>query len=159
AGLRRKLLIDIHVGAYGQYRQDLLVAESSLHRFKPNVVLFSLTAREALAEIPLAASVAQVDEMIARSVGGLRLLWRKARDTFNATIIQQTFIDVAEPLFGSYDRLVPAAPTRVVARLNHQSAEAAREDGVLLLDIARASEQDGIGAWFETGRWFQGKLE
>jgi FkbH-like protein len=159
AGLRRKLLVDIHVGAYGQYRQDLLAAESSLHRFKPNVILFSLTAREALAEIPLAASVAQVDEMIARSVGELRLLWRKARDTFNATIIQQTFIDVAEPLFGSYDRLVPGAPTRVVARLNDQLAEAAAADGVLLLDIARASERDGIDAWFETGRWFQGKLE
>jgi len=159
AGLRRKLLIDVHVGAYGQYRQDLLAAESSLHRFKPKVILFSLTAREALSGIPLAASVAQVDEMIARSVGELRLLWRKARDTFKATIIQQTFIDVAEPLFGSYDRLVPGAPRRVVARLNDQLAEAAGEEGVLLLDIAHASERDGIDAWFETGRWFQGKLE
>jgi len=159
AGLRRKLLIDVHVGAYGQYRQELLAPESSLHRFKPKVVLFSLTAREALAGISLAASVAEVDELTARSVGELRLLWRKARDTLNATIIQQTFIDVAEPLFGSYDRLVPGAPRRVIARLNDQLAEAAGEDGVLLLDIARASERDGIDAWFETGRWFQGKLE
>ena len=46
AGLRRRLLIDVHVGAYGQYRQDLLDPQSSLHRFKPKVVLFSLTARE-----------------------------------------------------------------------------------------------------------------
>jgi FkbH-like protein len=159
AGLRRNLLFNIHVGAYGQYRQDLLAPESSLHRFKPKVILFSLTAREALAGIPLAASVAQADEVIARSVGELRLLWRKARETFNATIIQQTFIDVAEPLFGSYDRLVPGAPKRVIARLNDQLAEAAGEDGALLLDIARASERDGIDAWFETGRWFQGKLE
>lgn len=159
AGLRRKLLVDVHVGAYGQYRQDLLVAESSLHRFKPKVLLFSLTAREALAGIPLAASSTQVEDIIARTVGELRLLWRKARDTFNATIVQQTFIDVAEPLFGSYDRLVPGAPKRVIARLNDRLAEAAGEDGVLILDIAGACERDGIGAWFENGRWLQGKLE
>jgi FkbH-like protein len=159
AGLRRKLLIDVHVGAYGQYRQDILLADSSLHQFKPKVVLFSLTAREVLAGIPLGASAGQVDEIIARSIGELRMLWRKARDTFNATIIQQTFIDIAEPLFGSYDRVVPAAPTRVIARLNDQLADAAGEDGVLVVDVARAVERDGIDAWFEPGRWFQGKLE
>ena len=55
----------------------------------------------------------------------LRSLWQKAREIYNATIIQQTFIDVSETLFGSYDRLVPAAPTRVVARLNDRLCEAA----------------------------------
>ena len=29
----------------------------------------------------------------------------------------------------------------------------------MLLDIARASERDGIDAWFDIGRWLQGKLE
>jgi FkbH-like protein len=159
AGLRRKLLFRVHTGAYGQYRQELLAAESPLHRLKPSVILLALTAREALAEVPLGASAAQADEIVARSVGALRQLWRKVRDTFKATIVQQTFIDVAEPLFGSYDRLVPGAPARVVARLNDRLAEAAAEDGVLLLDIARASARDGIDAWFEPGRWFQGKLE
>src|SRR5262249_48050519 len=153
AGLRRGLLIDIHRGTYGQYRQDLLTLGSSLHEFKPKVILFSLTARELLAEIPLAANRLRVDEMIGRWISELRQLWRKARDAFNATIIQQTFINVAAPLFGNYDRLVPSAPTRVVSRLNDQLAEAAAEDGVLLLDAARASERHGIDTWFETVRW------
>ena len=159
AGLRRRLLIEVHVGSYGQYRQDLLNSRSSLHQFKPKVVLFSLTAREALAEISLGASAAQVGDAIVQSVGELRLLWRKARDAFNATIVQQTFIDISAPVFGSYDRLVPAAPKRVIARLNDRLVEAAQEDGILLLDIASASERDGMGAWFDAGRWFQGKLE
>ena len=29
----------------------------------------------------------------------------------------------------------------------------------MLLDVARASERDGIDAWFDVGRWLQGKLE
>ena len=159
AGLRRKLLIDVHSGAYGQYRQDLLNPTTSLHQFSPQTVLFSLTAREILSDVPVTAAVSDVDEAINRSIDELRLLWGKAHETFNAAIIQQTFVDVAEPLFGSYDRFVPGAPSRLVAELNDRLTEAAARDGVLLLDIGRASARDGIDAWFDTGRWLQGKLE
>jgi FkbH-like protein len=37
--------------------------------------------------------------------------------------------------------------------------EAAARDGVLILDVARASQRDGVDAWFDVGRWLQGKLE
>jgi FkbH-like protein len=159
AGLRRRSLIDVHIGAYGQYRQDLLDPTASLRQFAPQTVLFSLTAREAFAGLQLTATAAEVDETITRFIGDLRSLWQKAREICNAAIIQQTFINVTEPLFGSYDRLVPGAPARVVARLNDRLCEAAAQDGVLLLDVARASERDGIDAWFDAGRWLQGKLE
>jgi len=159
AGLRRRLLIDVHSGAYGQYRQDLLDPTSSLHQFAPQTMLFSVTAREAITTVPLTATVTEVDETTARFIGELRSLWRKARENANAAIMQQTFIDITEPLFGSYDRLVPGAPARIVARLNDQLCDAAAQDGILLLDVARASERDGIDAWFDAGRWLQGKLE
>ena len=159
AGLRRKLLIDVHTGAYGQYRQELLDPTASLHQFAPQAVLFSLSAREAIASVPLAAAAAEVDETIARFVGDLRSLWRKARAIGNAAVIQQTFLDVSEPVFGGYDRIVPGAPARVVMRLNDRLCEAAAQDGVLLLDVARVSARDGIEAWFDVGRWLQGKLE
>ena len=159
AGLRRRLMIDVHIGPYGQYRQDLLDPQSSLHQFAPQFVLFSITARDALAGVPLTATTAEVDETIARSIDELRLLWRKGHESFNATIIQQTFLDVTESVFGSYDRLVPGAPARVIKLLNDQLSRAAAQDGVLLLDVARASERDGIDAWFDTGSWLHGKLE
>jgi FkbH-like protein len=159
AGLRRMLLINAYVGAYAQYRQELLDPASSLHEFAPQLVLFSLTAREAIAGVPITATAEEVEETIARSVDELRALWRKARGTFKATVIQQTYLDVTQPLFGSYDRLVPAVPTRIIARLNDRLSEAAAAEGVLLLDIARATERDGIDAWFDAARWLQGKLE
>ena len=159
AGLRRRLLIDLHSGAYGQYRQDLLDPNSALHRFKPQAVLFSLSAREAIAGVALTASAAEVDGAIGRFISELRLLWRKAREIGGAAVIQQTFIDVSEPLFGGYDRIVPGAPATVIGRLNDQVCDAAARDGVLILDVARASQRDGIDAWFDIGRWLQGKLE
>ena len=111
AGLRRRLLIEVHNGSYGQYRQDLLDSDSALHRFKPQAALFSLSAREAIAGVPLTAAAAEVDAAIGRLIGELRSLWRKARE-IGAAVIQQTFLDVSEPLFGGYERLVPGAPAR-----------------------------------------------
>jgi FkbH-like protein len=158
AGLRRRLLIDLHSGAYGQYRQDLLDPGSALHRFAPQAVLFSLSAREAIAGVALTASTAEVDAAIGRFVSELRSLWRKARE-IGAAIVQQTFMDVSDPLFGGYDRMVSGAPATVIARLNDQLCDAAARDDVLILDVARASQRDGIDAWFDIGRWLQGKLE
>src|SRR5258708_1682207 len=109
AGLRRRLLISVHNEAYGEYRQDVLDPTSSIREFAPQTVLFSVTAREAIAAIPLAATVAEVDETITRLIGELRSLCRKARQDYNAAIIQQTFIDVAQPLFDSYDRFLPCS--------------------------------------------------
>jgi FkbH-like protein len=159
AGLRRGLLIDVYVGAYGQYRQEVLGASSGLHQFAPQIVLFSLTAREFIAKIPITASASEAEDTIAQSVDELRQLWRTAQEKFKATIVQQTFLDVTQPLFGSYDRLVPGSPSRAIGRLNNQIAETATGDDVMLLDVARASERDGIHAWFDVTRWLQGKLE
>jgi FkbH-like protein len=159
AGLRRGLLIDVYVGAYGQYRQEVLDASSGLHQFAPQIVLFSLTAREFIAKIPITASAPEAEDTIGQSVDELRQLWRTAQEKFKATIVQQTFLDVTQPLFGSYDRLVPGSPSRVIRRLNDQIAETATGDDVLLLDIARASERDGVHAWFDVARWLQGRLE
>jgi FkbH-like protein len=159
AGLRRGLLIDVYVGAYGQYRQEVLDASSGLHQFAPQIVLLSLTARELIAKIPLSASAPEAEDTIAQSVDELRQLWRTAQETFKTTILQQTFIDVTQPLFGNYDRAVFGAPARLIRRLNDQIAEAATRDEILLLDIARATERDGIHAWFDVARWLHGRLE
>ena len=159
AGLRRRLIIDVHIGPYGQYRQNLLDRHSSLYQFAPQFVLFSITARDTIAGIPLAATTAEVDETIARSLHELRLLWQKARENFNATIIQQTFLDITESVFGSFDRLVAGAPAQVITQLNDQLLKAAALDSVLPLDIARAGERDGIDAWFDVRSWLQAKVE
>ena len=159
AGLRRRLLIDIYTGSFGQYRQEILEPAERLRAFRPDVVLLSLTARETIAKVPLGATQGESDQAISSSVAELRQIWSHARRAFSAAVVQQTFLDVSEPVFGQFDRLVPGSPARVVARLNDQLADAAAQDGVLLLDVARASARDGIDAWFDIARWLQGKIE
>lgn len=159
SGLRRRLLFDVYVAPYGQYRQHLLAPDSPLHRLGPQIVLLSLTAREAIAAIPVTALAAEVDIAIDHFIGELRMLWRRARQTFHATVIQQTFVNIADPVFGSYDRLVAGAPAQLITQLNGRLAQAAGEEGISLLDIARAAERDGLDAWFDIARWLQAKQE
>lgn len=159
AGLRHRLRIEIYIGSFGQYRQEVLDPASALREFRPDVVLFSLTAREAIAGVPLGATTDEAEQVLARAGDEIQQLWRTVRETCPATIIQQSFLDVSEPLFGSYDRLVPGAPSRLVARMNDRLADAAEQERVLWLDIARASARDGRDAWFDHARWLQGKIE
>jgi len=159
AGLRYKLRLDVFSGSFGQYRQELLDPASPLLHFRPDLILLSLDARQATSGVPIAATAQEVEDALARAVEELRELWRHARSRFNATVIQQSYLDVSEPLFGSYDRLVPAAPSRLIARLNDLLAHAAARENVMLLDVAQASARDGIDAWFDVARWLQGKME
>lgn len=159
AGLAYKMRLDIFAGVFGQYRQELLEPASRLLRFHPDLILISLNARQVISALRIAAPAEEVEEALSRSIEELSGLWRHARDTLNATVIQQTYLDISEPLFGSYDRLVPAAPSRLIARLNDLLAQASAREGVLLLDVAQASARDGLDAWFDVARWLQGKME
>lgn len=158
-GLRRRLLVHTYLGAFGQCRQELLDPGSPLVGFRPQAILLSLGAREVLAQVPLTGSADEVEGAVSRFVDFLRGLWKHARETHRATVIQQTFLNLAEPVFGSYDRMAPGAPTRVISRLNDALADAAAADGVLLLDLAGASARDGLDAWHDTTRWLQAKQE
>jgi FkbH-like protein len=159
AGLRRGLRIETYAATYRLYRQELLDLGSQLFAFHPDTVLFTLVARDFIGAIPITASSSEADHVITAAIDDLRGLWRLAHENLSALVIQQSFLDVAPPLFGGLDAVVPGAPARLVAKLNAKLADAALEDGVLWLDAAHASSRDGLDAWFDVVRWLQGKLE
>jgi FkbH-like protein len=158
-GLRRRLWIEIHKGGYGQYRQELLDRRSALSSFSPDVVLLSLTMADVIGRVPLPATALEVDRAVHAAIADLQALWTSARDRLGATVVQQSLLDVSEPIFGSFDRLVPGAPARLVHRLNEGLADAASGAGVLWLDVAGAAARDGLDAWFDTGQWLHAKVE
>jgi FkbH-like protein len=158
AGLRRRLRIQVFTGGYGQYRQELLEPAAALVAFAPQVVLLSLTAREVIQGIPLTATPAEVDAGLDHTVAQLAVLWDRARG-LGASVLQQTLLETAEPLFGSLDRQVPGSPGRLVALLNDRLSASAAREGVVLVDVARASARDGLDAWYDAAKWLQAKIE
>lgn len=158
SGLTRRLALSVHVAPYGQYRQALLADDAQLAAFAPQAVLLALDARDTPIDLPLEASLEEVDAAVDRRVRELRNLWRRARERFSAQVIQQTLIPVDPPLFGSFEAMAPASPYTIIERLNTAMRAAAREDGVLLLDLAwRARGLDHAEGLADPVRWHQGK--
>lgn len=158
AGLQRRLALSTWLAPYGQYRQALLGDNAELAAFAPQVVVLALDARDAPLQLPLHASELEVAAAVEARVDELRLLWRRAREHHAAQVVQQTLVPADPPVFGSFEGLVPAAPQAVIERLNTGIRAAARQDGVLLLDLAWLAAQGGHGQGIgDPVRWHQAK--
>jgi FkbH-like protein len=158
AGLGRKLAIDFYVAPYGMYRQALLVENAALADFRPQVIVLALDANDTPIQVPFDAPESDVEAAIDARVGEIRVLWRCAKERYAATVIQQTLVPAQPSVFGSYEALVPGAPHSVISRLNEAIRQAAREDSVLLMDVASQALQ-GVyyGGIAEPVRWHQAK--
>ena len=117
-----------------------------LELVKPDVILLPLSARDFIKTLPLNASAERAAAHVQSVVQDLSALWKRGRD-LGALVIQQSFLDVTEPLFGGLDAIAPGAPSRLIAQINMTLADAASADGVLWLDAARESARDGLAAW------------
>ncbi len=152
------LALKVHVAPYGMYRQALLMDDAELASFAPQLIVLALDARDAPLQLPLEASPESVAAAVTTRVDELRLLWRCARERYAAQVVQQTIVPADPPIFGSFEAQVPASPWALIDRLNTAIRRAAREDGVLLLDLAweaaRGSYGDGLA---EPLRWHQAK--
>lgn len=159
AGLSRRLALSVHVAPYGTYRQAVLGQDPALLAFAPQLVVLTLDAQDSPLQLPLQASDEEVAAAIDTRVGELRQLWRQARERFAAQVVQQTLVPAAPPLFGSYEAMVPATPWALVEGLNAGIRAAARQDGVLLLDLAWQAAQGGFGqqGLADPVRWHQAK--
>ena len=157
AGLHRRLLLEVEVAPYGQYRQVLLADRSPLQDFRPQVVVFALDAVDSPVEPGPTASPAEVEAAVAERVEELRGLWRRARERFGARVVQQTVLPTQLSVFGHFDGLVPGSPAAVLERLNRAIRDAAREDEVLLLDLAWDALRFPHPGWGDPVRWHQAK--
>ncbi|KTT49553.1 methoxymalonyl-ACP biosynthesis protein [Pseudomonas oryzihabitans] len=158
AGLGRKLSIEFYIAPYGMYRQALLLENASLTDFAPQVIVLALDANDTPVQVPFDATESDVEAAIDARIEEIRILWRCAKERYAATVIQQTLVSAQPSVFGSYEALVPGAPHSVVSRLNDAIRKAAREDGVLLMDVAwQALQGMYYGGIAEPVRWHQAK--
>lgn len=150
-GLRRGFLVDVYVGPYGLYRQELANPGSGLHQFKPDVVLFSFDAAHLAAGEGASAETAMAN---------LRQCWHLARTTLGArAVLQQTLLPRFTPLMGNNEQRLPSSPAHVVAQVNQALRGEAANEGVSLLSVDTWSAEDGLTNWFDASLWFQAKQE
>lgn len=158
AALQRQVGVSLYLAPYGLYRQALLGDDPALKAFAPQVILLALDALDSPPTCALHASAEEAEHAVQARVEELRLLWGQARERYGAQVIQQTLVPAGPALFGHFDALVPGSPRALLERLNAEIRRAAREDGVLLMDLAwsAASGQYGDGL-ADPVRWHQAK--
>ena len=158
-GLRYGYIVEVYSTPYDQYRQALMDPNSELRKFEPDYALFSPSPRPYLNSIDISSSSADAAELVSRAARDLAGIWKTAADALPATLIQQLFIDLAQPVFGSYDLHVPSSPSSVLSGMNDAVAATASEHGVLLMDVGQISTTMGVDALHDRSRWYQAKME
>jgi FkbH-like protein len=146
--LRRGIWVDVHEGAYGSYRQELLEPGSVLHAFKPDVLLFSFDARH-LAGLDGAEGAVRM----------VRECWRAAKDAFGCTILQQAVLPIFRPIVGNNEHRYAPSRARLVLELNQALRTAADDDGAHIVAVDAAAAMDGLSEWHEEALWHRSKQE
>ena len=157
--LRHGLWIDLHAVDYGQYLQAILDPASSLHRFKPDAILFAFDVPHLFGAAAIAADHAAAEATLDLACTRMGELWQKAGDAFNCIIIQQTLLPVALPMLGSNEHRSPNSPLRLIRRFNEWLRAHAEEAGVDILAIDEQVSCDGLGAWHDPVLWHRAKQE
>lgn len=158
AGFNRKLALELHFTPYGLYRQSILGEDADLAAFDPQIILFALDGSTLPYDPPIGASETDMETAITRWIDDLKRLWRGARTKFACQVIQQTFLSDTPALFGNFEGLAPASSGFILDRTNAALRHAAREENVLILDIAwqMPASVDGIPV-FDPVRWYHAK--
>jgi len=159
AGLRRNVHIEIYESDFGQYLQELLDAESELHKFKPNFVLFCLDAHHLTAGFTSGMDNEMARAEIDQVFGRIRECWRLAREAFGCQIIQQTVLNPFPALMGENEHRLAGSCADAADRLNLLLREATADPEVALLAVDRKAARNGLLAWFNPALWHRSKQE
>ena len=147
--LRHGLWLNATIGDYGQ---------TDLGDERPDVVLFALDARHALAGLNARDDAAAAATALDAAVAAIAAMWRAARAA-GAAVLQQTILPVFAPQFGSNEHRLPGSRAAGVVALNARLRTLADAEGVDLVDITSRAARDGIAAWHDPMLWHRAKQE
>jgi FkbH-like protein len=135
-------------GMHGAFRQEALLPDSGISRFKPDIVVIATHYRD--------LNLPPVVEDEESTVGGLtreyRALWQTLADRFGCHIVQHGFDCPPHESYGSLASRLPGGRTRIT-RLVNLRLEAEAPSFVSVLDAERVLAGVGTAAWHQSGLW------
>jgi FkbH-like protein len=149
--LRRGILLEVYLGPYGLYRQELADATSGLHEFRPDIVCFSFDAAHLVAATGNGNATDMIEVMAS--------CWKAAQNAFQCTVIQQTALPRIPALMGNHEDRLPDSPAHLLQQINHSLREQAPQHGVALLAVDTWASESGIATWFDAALWYSSKQE
>jgi FkbH-like protein len=162
AALLRRLDLEVWVGGFDAYAQELLDPDGGLDAFGPDAVLIAVQARDLapdlwdrFAELQPAAVAAAVDDAVDRLAGWIRAF--RARSA--AHLVLQTLELPDAPADGLLDARSPGGQAAAIREINGRLVALAGEvPGLHLLDYDALVARHGRRRWHDEHKWLTARM-
>lgn len=154
--------LDVHVGDFNTYVQDLLDSNSSLYRFGPDAVLLAVRGEAAAPE--LYSKFADISAEAARQASERAIRsyeqWISAfRRNSQAALILHSLERPSRPSFGVLDGQSEAGQSGLIQRINGELRRITGSNrGIYVLDYDALVARFGIERWNDERKWLTARL-
>ena len=136
--------LEVHLGEFNAWAQEMLDGESALYRFQPDIVVLAVQSRD----LPSDRGLDRLADCIAAF-----------RRRSNAALIVHNLEQPAIPAAGLLDAQDPEGETEAVRRTNRGLVELAKQlRGVYLLDYDGLVSRHGRDHWGDERKWLTVRL-
>ena len=154
--------LEVHVGDFNTYVQDMLDSQSTLYRFAPNAVVLAVRTDQAAPELwrdfaDLAPEAAQ--QAAERVVRGYKQWIGAFRKHSQAALIVHSLERPASPSLGVLDAQSEAGQSGLIRQMNRElRRSAAGFHGVYVLDYEALVARHGSEHWHDERKWLMARL-
>jgi FkbH-like protein len=157
SALRYGISLECIRADYGQIVQEALSPDSTINAAKPDAVLIGIDYRA----LPIRSEIGDREAAHAAIEGAfdyLETIRRGIKEHSGAVCLVPTFAPAPEPIFGSFDRVLPGTCRYIIAALNRRLADSVWGTEDVLFDVASIAEGVGLADWHSPTQWNLARL-
>jgi FkbH-like protein len=157
SALRHRVMTTVVTGEYGKAVQDCIDPASPMAGQGLDALLIALDHRILGLETAQMTSEA-ADRAVAGALAVIEAMVAGAAQKLRGSILVATIVPPVEPLFGSFDAVMPGTVAAMVAAVNAGLVAMARAGAIVLVDFAALATTIGGDAWHDARQWQMAKL-
>jgi FkbH-like protein len=149
--------LNVHVGQFNAYVQEILNKDSSLYSFAPDIVIFAVQTRDLAPELwsryPELTAL-DIQKVVDRALTDLDHWIKAFRSHSNAYLIVHTLEAPLFPSQGILDSQSSSSQVAAIQKINDEIRHiATRYTGVYLLDYDAMIARHGRARWYDERKW------
>ena len=154
--------LQVHVGDFNGYMQEILDAKSSAYKFEPDAAILALRTSDCASDLwqdYARMGSADREEAARRVVGTFEQCITSFRERSRATLIIHTLEQPARLSLGVLDSQVEESQAATIRTINRDLQNIARrEPGVFILDYDALVSRHGRLSWQDERKWLTVRL-
>src|ERR1700761_4655984 len=157
SALRHGIALTCIQADYGQVLQEVISPDSLLYSEPLDAVLIAIDYRYFPLRSPYGDAKAAATT-VQDTISHFDSLRNAVRRNSGAISILQTFALPSEPLFGSFDSVLPGTQRQLLTAINKGLVESVYGTEDVVVDIASLAENIGLARWHSPAQWNMAKL-